>query len=124
MKAHNDLRPEKCSVCGMEFRSISHLNRHKNSHVCKDPFFTYMIVVELIYVIPFQSDEKKYSCSICGNRFAYAYNRNFHEKQHSGDGGVGTPDKKYVCSICGTAYSRKTKLKVGQKQTSRFFFFK
>lgn len=35
MKAHDDIRTSKCSICNMQFRSISHLNRHKRSHVCK-----------------------------------------------------------------------------------------
>lgn len=34
MKAHDDIRPSKCSLCDKQFRSISHLNRHKKSHVC------------------------------------------------------------------------------------------
>lgn len=35
MRAHDDIRTSKCSICDRNFRSISHLNRHKKSHVCK-----------------------------------------------------------------------------------------
>lgn len=35
IKAHDNIRTAKCSICNMTFRSVSHLNRHKKSHVCK-----------------------------------------------------------------------------------------
>lgn len=83
---HNDVRTNKCLVCGLLLRSTSHLGRHMRTH----------------------TGEKPYACPTCDQRFAVRYNMMLHYRAvHEG---IVKAKKVFTCSMCCVSFDKKTKL--------------
>ncbi|XP_037088067.1 zinc finger protein 502-like [Pollicipes pollicipes] len=82
MYRHSGLKPHKCDVCGVAFRTPSSLFMHKRYH---------------------HSTERPYTCNFCPKGFAARSTLRIHLRQHTGE-------RPFVCKLCGKSYTRKSSL--------------
>jgi len=78
------IKPHKCDLCHKEFRTMQHLNRHKEIH------------------------EKPFPCKICLNSFFSQQRLNNHIKTHSSD---NVQKLKNPCHFCEKTFKKKTHLR-------------
>ncbi|XP_051945884.1 gastrula zinc finger protein XlCGF7.1-like [Xyrauchen texanus] len=84
---HNGERPLSCPLCEKTFYSVVNLRSHQND--C-------------------HSEEKQFSCFVCGHSFARLHTLQKHTRIHTGE-------KPFSCSECGKSYRYKYSLLLHNK---------
>lgn len=104
-RSHTGAKPFKCKICFRHFPSRANLRRHNGSctarlscNICRK--FTFTLQSELAQHMLVHTEQKKFECDICSNKFRTKRNIKRHMRMHNRQG-------MFPCSHCNKEYTTK-----------------